>query len=155
VPVEIVEEIHHRMLAEIAQVGGVIEKIYYCPHSKDENCFCRKPRPGMLLRARDDLGIDMKDAIFIGDSITDVRAGMAAGVGTVLVLTGLGMRQLREHSHEADGPFYIAMSLKHVAECILQMADWGRDSNFAINTFKGRISGKFDLGESCLTVCTM
>ncbi len=122
VSVETVEDIHHHMVAEIAQVGGVIEKIYYCPHGKDENCFCRKPRPGMLLRARDELGIDMKDAIFVGDSITDVRAGIAAGVRTILVLTGLGMEQLREHSHEADGPFHIAMSLKHAAEFILQIA---------------------------------
>lgn len=118
--VETVEEIHRRMIAEIDKIGGVIERVYYCPHSKNENCLCRKPRPGMLLRARDELHIDMNDAIFIGDSITDVRAGLAARVQTVLVLSGLGIEQFREHHHEAEGPFHIARSLKHAAEFILQ-----------------------------------
>src|SRR5215831_13737589 len=45
VAVETVEEIHRRMTAEIAQVGGMVRKVYYCPHGKDEGCFCRKPQP--------------------------------------------------------------------------------------------------------------
>jgi histidinol-phosphate phosphatase family protein len=117
---ETVEDIHRRMIDEIAKVGGEIEKVYYCPHAKDANCFCRKPRPGLLLRARDELGIDLNDAFFIGDSITDMRVGQAVGVQTMLVLTGLGMEQFREHHHEANGPFRIFMSLKHATESILQ-----------------------------------
>ncbi len=133
ISVETVEDIHRRMLAEITQAGGKIERIYYCSHGKDENCFCRKPRPGMLLRARDELGIDMNDAIFIGDSITDVCAGVAAGVQAVLVLTGLGRDQLREHSHKANGPFQITMSLKHAADIILQ-----RRHAYYLNTLVGQ-----------------
>ena len=117
---ETVEDIHRRMIAGIAEMGGVIEKVYYCPHAKDANCACRKPRPGLLLRARDELDIDLSDAFFIGDSMTDVRAGLAAGVHTMLVLTGLGLEQFREHHHEANGPFRIFMSLKHATESILQ-----------------------------------
>jgi D-glycero-D-manno-heptose 1,7-bisphosphate phosphatase len=117
---ETVEEIHRRMVAGIAEVGGVVEKVYYCPHGKDENCDCRKPRPGMLLRARDELGLDMSDAVFVGDSITDIRAGIAAGVYTILVLTGLGIEQFCNHYHEVDKPFRISMSLKHATETILQ-----------------------------------
>ncbi len=120
ISLETVEDIHLRMLAGIAEMGGRIEKVYYCPHSKDERCPCRKPRPGLLLRARDELGLDMRDAVFIGDSMTDICAGLAAGVRTVLVLTGLGVEQLRDHYHEANGPFLITMSLKHAAEVILQ-----------------------------------
>lgn len=119
-PVENVEEIHRRMRAEITAVGGHIEKVYYCPHAKDARCNCRKPRPGMLLRARDELNVDLNDSVFIGDSITDVRAGLAAGVRSVLVLTGLGVEQLRDHQHEAEGAFLVTMNLKHAAECILQ-----------------------------------
>lgn len=118
--VETVEEIHRLMVAEIVQVGGKIERVYYCPHSKDDNCFCRKPRPGMLLHAHEELGIDMHDALFIGDTITDVRAGLAAGVHAVLVLTGLGSEQLRDHCHEANGPFHVFASLPHAVESILQ-----------------------------------
>src|SRR5947209_12480866 len=118
--VETVEEIHRQMVAEIAEAGGVIEKVYYCPHGKDENCPCRKPRPGMLLRARDELGLDMSDAVFIGDSITDVRAAIAAGIHAVLVLTGLGLEQFRKYHHLAKGLFRITMNLKQAAEVVLE-----------------------------------
>ncbi|MDQ6662666.1 MAG: D-glycero-beta-D-manno-heptose 1,7-bisphosphate 7-phosphatase [Chloroflexota bacterium] len=120
ISVETVEDIHRRMLAGITECGGAIEKIYYCPHGKDENCDCRKPRPGMLLRARDELGIDLNDAIFIGDSITDIRAGLAAGVRGVLVLTGLGWEQFCNHHHEANGTFRIMQNLNHASEYILR-----------------------------------
>ena len=103
VSVETVEEIHRRMLAEIAELGGAIEKVYYCPHGKDENCLCRKPRPGMLLRARDELGIDLSDAVFIGDSMTDVRQAFHFECLPV-----------------ADGPFRITLNLRHAAEILLQ-----------------------------------
>jgi histidinol-phosphate phosphatase family protein len=115
-----IEEIHRRMLAEVARAGGYIEKVYYCPHAKDEQCGCRKPQPGLLLRARDELGLDMNKAIFIGDSITDIRAGLAAGVSCILVLTGLGEEHLRTRQHEIGGLFTVSMSLKHAAESILQ-----------------------------------
>jgi D-glycero-D-manno-heptose 1,7-bisphosphate phosphatase len=120
ISLETVEDIHRRMLAGIAEMGGCIEKVYYCPHHKDEHCPCRKPRPGLLLRARDELGLDMRDAVFVGDSMTDIGAGLAAGIRTVLVLTGLGVEQLRDHYHEVNGPFLVTMSLKHAAEVILQ-----------------------------------
>jgi D-glycero-D-manno-heptose 1,7-bisphosphate phosphatase len=120
ISVETVENIHRRMLIEVAQAGGRIEKVYYCPHGKDEGCSCRKPRPGLLLRARDELGLDLHDAMFIGDSITDVRAGLAAGIATVLVLTGLGEEQLHQHSQEAEGPFHITTDLWQAVEMILR-----------------------------------
>ncbi len=115
-----VEDIHSRMQASIAESGGRIERVYYCPHGKQEGCACRKPQPGMLLQAKDELEIDLNDAIFVGDSISDVRAGLAVGVRTMLVLTGLGVEQLRDHYHEADGPFLVTMSLKHATDAILQ-----------------------------------
>jgi D-glycero-D-manno-heptose 1,7-bisphosphate phosphatase len=120
ISVETVEDIHRRMLAEVGQAGGRIEKVYCCPHGKDEGCSCRKPRPGLLLRARDELGLDLHDALFIGDSITDIRAGLAAGISAVLVLTGLGEEQLHQHSHEAEGPFHITTDLGQAVEMILQ-----------------------------------
>ncbi|HEY6286922.1 MAG TPA: D-glycero-beta-D-manno-heptose 1,7-bisphosphate 7-phosphatase [Ktedonobacteraceae bacterium] len=120
ISLETVEEIHHRMIASISDVGGKIEKVYYCPHDRDGDCSCRKPRPGMLLRARDELDIDLHDAVFIGDSITDIRAGLAAGIHTVLVLSGLGLDQFREHHHEVNGQFRIGMNLMHAAELVLK-----------------------------------
>lgn len=119
ITVEAVHEIHRRMLDAIDEMGGKIEKVYYCPHGKEEGCPCRKPRPGMLLRARAELGLDMHNAIFIGDSMSDIGAGLAAGVHSVLVLSGLGLEQLRTYHHVANGPFRISLDLKHAAELIL------------------------------------
>lgn len=117
---ETVEDIHRRMTDTLAASGGRIQRIYYCPHGKDEQCMCRKPRPGLLLQAQNELGIDLHDAVFVGDSITDVRAGLAAGVRCMLVLTGLGVEQLRDHQHEANGPFLVMRNLTHAVETILQ-----------------------------------
>lgn len=120
IPIDTVEDIHRRMVTEIRKAGGNIERVYYCPHGKDEHCFCRKPHPGMLLRACAELGIDMLDATFIGDSISDIQAALHAGMRPILVLTGLGRKHLSEHYHEAGGPFYVAASLKHIAEIMSQ-----------------------------------
>lgn len=117
---EAVEDIHRRLMAGVAEAGGTIEKVYYCPHGKDEQCDCRKPCPGMLLRARDELNLDMHNAVFVGDSMTDIRAGLAAGVHAMLVLSGLGLEQFRRHHHEASGPFRITANLSHAADLILQ-----------------------------------
>lgn len=116
---ETLDDIHRRMLAAVEAAGGVIEKVYYCAHDKDADCECRKPRPGMLLRARDELGLEMSEAAFVGDSMTDIQAGIAAGVHPVLVLSGLGMEQFRANHHEATQPFRIATNLWHAVEVIL------------------------------------
>ena len=120
ISIETVHEIHRRMADAISEAGGKIEKVYFCPHGKDECCDCRKPRPGLLLKARDELGLDMRDAVFIGDSISDVQAGLAAGIHPILVLSGLGLEQFRAHHHEASGPFRITMNLKHAADVVLE-----------------------------------
>ncbi len=117
--IKTLEEIHHQMLVQVVKAGGTIEKIYYCPHSKDAGCTCRKPQPGMLLRACDEFGLDMSKAIFVGDSITDVHAGLAAGVQPILVLTGLGAEHLRTHYQEVDGTFAVMENLMQVADTLL------------------------------------
>ena len=120
ITIDTVENIHRHMVMEIAEAGGMVERVYYCPHSKDACCSCRKPQPGMLFRARDDLGIDLHDAVFVGDNISDVQASLAAGVHPILVLTGLGMQYLDECYSNISRPFHVARSLKHAADFILQ-----------------------------------
>lgn len=100
---ETVEGIHRRMRAAICEEGGQIDAVYYCPHCPGEGCCCRKPRPGLLLRAADELMIDLERSYFIGDAIGDMEAAMAAGCSPILVLTGLGCAQgaaLRERGYE-------------------------------------------------------
>lgn len=119
ISVEVVEDMHARMLSELRAAGGLVEKVYYCPHSQEDNCDCRKPRPGLLLRASKELGLDMQDAVFVGDSMSDVHAGIAAGVHSMLVLTGLGMDSFRSSYAHAERPFRITINLQHAAELIL------------------------------------
>ncbi len=65
-----------------------------CPHAPEENCTCRKPKPGLLFKAAGDLNINLSASIMIGDALTDIMAGQAAGVGrNMLVLTGRGAEQ--------------------------------------------------------------
>jgi D-glycero-D-manno-heptose 1,7-bisphosphate phosphatase len=76
------------MVREFAQRGAAIDKVYYCPHHPAAGvgqykigCECRKPQPGMLLKARDEFEIDMPHSIMVGDSRSDVEAAQAAGIG--------------------------------------------------------------------------
>lgn len=78
-------EIHRRMLQVVQSHGGRIDRVYYCPHGDEDRCACRKPRPGMLLQAAEELGLDLRRSWMVGDSISDVLAGRAAGTRTVLI----------------------------------------------------------------------
>jgi D-glycero-D-manno-heptose 1,7-bisphosphate phosphatase len=59
--------------------------VYYCPHAPSAECACRKPKPGMLLQAASDWGVDLRSSIFIGDSASDAAAARAVGAQPVLV----------------------------------------------------------------------
>jgi D-glycero-D-manno-heptose 1,7-bisphosphate phosphatase len=87
------EEISRRLLTE----GAVIDRWYYCPHHPAEGlgafhieCSCRKPLPGMLERARDELKVGLSGSFVIGDSIRDMELAWNAGANAVLVMTGYG-----------------------------------------------------------------
>lgn len=69
------------MRARLAESGVVLDRIEYCPHAPEAECDCRKPRPGMLLAAIGELGIDPAQSVLVGDRGADMEAGRAAGVG--------------------------------------------------------------------------
>jgi D-glycero-D-manno-heptose 1,7-bisphosphate phosphatase len=78
--------IHAAMQEELERrTGSRFDAIYYCPHERDAGCDCRKPLPGMLVSAGVELGIDLAASWMIGDSETDIEAGIAAGCRTALV----------------------------------------------------------------------
>ena len=80
------EGIHRLMLKDIEAKAGRLDAIYYCPHDKDANCNCRKPKPGMLLEAaKNDSAINLTKAIFVGDSLSDMQAAEAAKVKAVFI----------------------------------------------------------------------
>ncbi len=77
--------IHRNLKKELKKFGAKIDGIYYCPHGWDEDCICRKPKPGMLLQASREHFIDLRKAIFIGDDERDKKAGDAVDCKTILV----------------------------------------------------------------------
>ena len=84
-----IEAIHRRMQQEVSAAGGRIDRIFVCPHRPDENCACRKPRPGLLEQAMAQYNLRAGRTVFIGDSLTDFQAARAAGCRCILVRTGL------------------------------------------------------------------
>ncbi|MFC1463341.1 MAG: D-glycero-alpha-D-manno-heptose-1,7-bisphosphate 7-phosphatase [Candidatus Brachytrichaceae bacterium NZ_4S206] len=95
ITLEHAHRINQRVVAEVVRCGGRIDAAYLCPHRPDENCDCRKPKPGMLLRAARDLDLDLSRSVMIGDAITDMEAARAAGVRGILVMTGRGQSEWR------------------------------------------------------------
>jgi len=85
VSVQTVDEIHRRLADAIRERGGSVRAFLVCPHTPMDGCDCRKPRPGLLLRARDELGVDLGRAVMIGDQLTDVAAARAVGCAAILV----------------------------------------------------------------------
>jgi D-glycero-D-manno-heptose 1,7-bisphosphate phosphatase len=110
--VDALEEIHRRMLTQLAALNARIDAIYYCPHGTDASCACRKPAPGMLLQAAKDHGIDLPDSWMVGDSDSDLLAGKNAGCRTV--------RILRSDASTAVAPDLVAHSLIEAVQAITQ-----------------------------------
>lgn len=76
------------MTGEIRKAGGRITAAYYCPHRKEDDCRCRKPKAGLFRKALKRGAMDLKMTYFIGDNVRDVQAGRAIGCRTILVLSG-------------------------------------------------------------------
>ena len=84
--------IHDKMFKALAQVGGHIDAIFFCPHTHEDNCECRKPKPGMFREIAARFNADLAGVPAIGDSLRDLQSAQAAGAQPVLVLTGKGRK---------------------------------------------------------------
>ncbi len=74
------------MLAELLANGVRVKKVFFCPHAPEVACECRKPRPGMLLSAAAEFGLTLKEAVMVGDKMSDMEAGKNAGVGACFLV---------------------------------------------------------------------
>ena len=119
----VLHQVHDLLRQWTGEAGVRLDAIYYCPHHPREgeppwraDCDCRKPRPGMLLRAAREHDIDLRRSWMVGDSVIDIEAGAAAGMPGVLVLTGYG-RGLVEHQKERfrTAPIHTA---EHVLDAV-------------------------------------
>tara|TARA_B110000495_G_C23019247_1_gene604314 strand:+ start:1636 stop:2130 length:495 start_codon:yes stop_codon:yes gene_type:complete len=79
------KNIHKEIQIFLSQDKTKIDSFYYCPHTPNENCLCRKPKTGLLLKAIYDFSIDVKNSWFVGDSESDILAGQSVGCKTIKI----------------------------------------------------------------------
>ena len=98
-----VDEVHTRLRDMLRAEGAFLDGVYYCPHHPTEGrgdylrtCDCRKPAPGLLLRAAEELRLDLARSYMVGDTLKDIEAGTRAGAKGILVRTGCG----KEAAHQ-------------------------------------------------------
>ncbi|OUR71786.1 D-glycero-beta-D-manno-heptose-1,7-bisphosphate 7-phosphatase [Methylophaga sp. 41_12_T18] len=88
--------IHSKMRRMLAQVGGKVEAILFCPHGPNDDCACRKPKDGLFTELAQRLRINLDDVVAVGDSLRDIQAAQSAGAQPILVRTGKGERTLQQ-----------------------------------------------------------
>lgn len=110
------EGLHEELLRRLRALGTELDGIYACPHAPEDACPCRKPAPGLLLRAAEELGIDLARSYMVGDATTDVEAAHRAGCFAILVKTGFGGGDSRSD----DKPDAVLPDLAAAADFILK-----------------------------------
>jgi D,D-heptose 1,7-bisphosphate phosphatase len=108
---EMVEKVNESFLERLKKENAEIDGLYFCPHSPEDNCDCRKPETGLIKRAMAEHKLDLKDAVVIGDKLSDVELGKKLRAKTVLVLTGYGKKEAEKAKVSQLLPDFIANDL--------------------------------------------
>ncbi|MDO8521817.1 MAG: HAD family hydrolase [bacterium] len=117
-----IELVNAAISKQLKKGGAHIDRFYHCPHYPEGkgkyvvDCECRKPKPGMLLRASKELKLDLSRSIMIGDKASDIEAGIAAGCRTVLVMTGQG--------HQTQDTWHESFKASHIAQNLPEAVAW-------------------------------
>jgi D-glycero-D-manno-heptose 1,7-bisphosphate phosphatase len=108
--------INDKMYRVLAQVGGRIDALFYCPHAADANCDCRKPKPGMFIDIAQRFNVDLAGVSSVGDSLRDLQAAATAGAQPMLVLTGKGARTKTAGGLPEGTPVFadLAEAVRHI-----------------------------------------
>ena len=125
---ELIGQVHGLLAAALERGGARLDAVYYCPHHPSVgeppyrfDCDCRKPRPGLILRAAEELGLDLSRSWMVGDRHGDVELARNAGVRSAFVLTGYGRGELEHQSHAwAHRPDLVAENL---LEAVLKITE--------------------------------
>ena len=118
-----VGRVHAHMQQLVKDHGGRIDAILFCPHAPDDDCSCRKPKPGMLHSLMDRLKLELNGVPLVGDSLRDVQTAMVVGATPVLVKTGHGTQTLEENKHLDTVESYA--DLAEFTDQMLTIADTG------------------------------
>ena len=120
---EQVISVNNELNKKLAEFNVKIDAFYYCQFHPDfsskVNCVCRKPSPKMILDASSDFNIDLSKSYFIGDSVSDILAGLDAGVKTVLVKTGNGAESISILQNGNNFPSFVAENLTEACSFII------------------------------------
>lgn len=111
-------QMHNKLTRALAAIGGQIEIIAFCPHTPDDNCGCRKPKPGMLLDISKRLNTSLENVPVVGDSLRDLESARLVGAYPILVKTGKGERTLQKGLGLEGVPVY--GNLSAVVESLLK-----------------------------------
>lgn len=104
--IETLNAIHTKMQSHLAQYGGEIDAIFFCPHLPRDNCQCRKPKPGLYNDISERLRISLNKVYCVGDKMTDIKAIQSAGGKPILVRTGKGQAEIDQGLVPEGIPIY-------------------------------------------------
>jgi len=117
----VMDTIFDKLKRGVAKVNGHITDIFFCPHTPDAGCNCRKPHPGMITRALADYNIDPGQSLMVGDSAKDIECGLAAGCAkNLLVATGNGKNAIKALAEKGIIPDFYGADLFEVAQWIIR-----------------------------------
>jgi D-glycero-D-manno-heptose 1,7-bisphosphate phosphatase len=112
---------HNKMLQNFESQGAKVDGIYFCPHTSDTKCDCRKPDTGMFRQAIKDLPVDTNRMVMIGDKYGDMQAGFNMNMRTIMVESGYGKGELMLKSHKwARQPDFTAINLLEAVKILLR-----------------------------------
>ena len=136
---EDLERLHRQINDAFRQKGARLDAYYHCPHHPTEGtgkhtrtCDCRKPQPGLLLRAAQELQLDLEASHMIGDTLRDIEAGHRAGCQSILVKTGYGQEELlllNEEQASGSSSINPVQRSDHVSTNILEAVNWILEHN--------------------------
>jgi D-glycero-D-manno-heptose 1,7-bisphosphate phosphatase len=134
---------HVRMNQMLAKHGGRIDAVFFCPHTPEDQCDCRKPLPGLMMLIGERYGVDLNEVPLVGDSLRDLQAGQAAGCPTHLVRTGkagqLGEKAMAELLQLAPGT-QLHADLGAFADALIQQERLARGMTGESDSGFGRLS---------------
>ncbi len=118
ISMQAVESVNEYIDRYLAKNGIRITSIYVCPHGRDENCPCIKPKPFFPIRAAEDHGIDLKRSFMVGDHPHDVQTATNIGAQGIYVLTGHGIK----HRDQIPQGAWVVSGIRQAAELIVEQA---------------------------------
>jgi len=114
-----------KMISEVQAAGGDILDVFYCPHTPEDGCVCRKPKPDLFNQAAEKYGIDLSDKWYIGDKLSDVEAAKSASLKAILIRGG---KEVKGLSVSEDDAAAIVSDLAEAIEFIMADSEVSTDA---------------------------